>query len=91
MVVTAYAGAAKTIAPDMKRKGIAARLLARVCGDAADEGFDFVEAYPNKEFINEFHAFMGPRSMYEKFGFTVCAEYGDEYENRIVMRKALKR
>ena len=35
-----------TIAPNMKRKGIASQLLERVCKDAADDGFAFVEVYP---------------------------------------------
>lgn len=37
------------IAPEMQRKGIATKLLERVVKDAADEGFDFVESYVNKE------------------------------------------
>jgi len=32
------------IAPDFRRKGIAKLLLERVCQDAAQDGFDFVEA-----------------------------------------------
>lgn len=30
------------IAPEMQRQGIASQLLARVCQDAAKDGFDFV-------------------------------------------------
>jgi GNAT superfamily N-acetyltransferase len=41
------------IAPKMKRQGIARQLLERVCQDAAQDGFDVVEAYPNKQFIDE--------------------------------------
>ncbi|MCL2508003.1 MAG: GNAT family N-acetyltransferase [Oscillospiraceae bacterium] len=74
------------IAPDMQRKGIAAQLVDRVCKDAADDGFDFVEAYVNKEFTDTAHEFMGPLAMYEKCGFTKSAEK----EGRAVMRKALK-
>ncbi len=77
------------IAPDMQRKGIATRLVERVCSDAADDGFDFVEAYVNKEF-KEFHEtghdFRGPLAMYEKCGFYQCAER----DGRVVVRKALK-
>jgi GNAT superfamily N-acetyltransferase len=74
------------IAPEMHRKGVATRLLERVCADAADDGFDFVEAYINKEFVYTDHDFRGPPAMYEKCGFTWCAER----EGKVVMRKALK-
>ena len=75
-----------TITPTLKRKGIATALLARVCKDAADEGFDIVEAYPNKEFINPFRDFMGPLEMYKRNGFIVQ----EEMENIFVVRKPLK-
>ena len=75
-----------TIAPQMKRKGIATKFLERVCSDAADDGFEFIEAYPNKEFVNVFRDFMGPRYLYEKFGFSVYKEMHDVF----VMRKQLK-
>lgn len=74
------------IAPRMKRKGIATQLLERVCKDAADEGFEFVEAYPNKTFINVFRDFMGPLEIYKKSGFIIH----EEMENIYVMRKCLK-
>ncbi len=70
----------------MKRKGIATQLLERVCKDAADDGFDFVEAYPNKKFINVFRDFMGPLEIYKKAGFTIQ----EGMENTYVMRKYLK-
>jgi GNAT superfamily N-acetyltransferase len=74
-----------TIAPERKRMGIATRLLERVCQDAATDGFDYAEAYPNKEFVDVFRDFMGPTAMYEKNGFTVQGEAGD----MLVMRKKL--
>ncbi|MGB8455283.1 MAG: GNAT family N-acetyltransferase [Anaerocolumna sp.] len=37
------------IAPDMKRQGIATQLLERVCKDAVQDGFDFLETYPYKK------------------------------------------
>lgn len=73
------------IAPYMKRKGIATRFLERVCQDAVQDGFDFVEAYPNKEFINDID-FTGPIEMYRKSGFTVSYET----EQKLVVRKQLK-
>ncbi len=74
------------IAPKMKRRGIARRLLERVCQDAAGDGFDFVEAYPNKEFVAEAEDFMGPIELYRSAGF---APYY-ETEQRLVMRRQLK-
>jgi GNAT superfamily N-acetyltransferase len=74
------------IAPQMRRKGIAKRLLERVCQDAAQDGFDLVEAYPMKEFIDEAEDFMGPVELYRHSGFTVTYET----EQKFVMRKQLK-
>jgi ribosomal protein S18 acetylase RimI-like enzyme len=74
------------ISPKMRRRGIASRFVERVCLDAADDGFDFVEAYPNKEFIDEAEDCMGPFALYKKSGFS---EYYETEEN-LVMRKQLK-
>ena len=74
------------IAPQMQRKGVATQLLERVCTDAADDGFDYVEAYLNKDFIETDNDFRGPLTMYQKCGFTIFAEK----EGRVVVRKALK-
>ena len=73
-----------TVAPEMKRKGIAARLLQRVCLDAALDGFDLVEAYPNKE-PGELD-FEGHAKMYGNNGFIVH----HETERKYIMRKMLK-
>ena len=73
------------IAPEMRRKGIATQLLYRVCEDAAKDGFDAVEAYPNKEFVNTEDDFMGTVDTYEKAGFELFYEAGD----KLVMRKRL--
>ncbi len=75
-----------TVAPEMKRKGVARQLLARVCEDAAHDGFDFIEAYPNKEFINEAEDFMGPAEMYKQSGFAVY----HETDQKLVMRRQLR-
>jgi GNAT superfamily N-acetyltransferase len=72
------------VAPKMQRKGIATKLLKRVCKDAADDGFDFVEAYPNVKY-GAFD-FGGPLAMYEKCGFGIQAQR----EGRAVVRKGLK-
>ena len=72
------------IAPEMQRKGIATRIVRRICEDAARDGFDFVEAYSS-----EVHAeldFRGPLAMYEKCGFV----RGATRDGRVTVRKALK-
>jgi GNAT superfamily N-acetyltransferase len=74
------------IAPDMRRHGIARLLLERVCQDAAQDGFDLVEAYPFKEFVSEAEDFVGPAELYRKSGFTVHYEA----EQKLVMRRQLK-
>ena len=75
-----------TIASEMQRKGIATALLQRACADAKEEGFDFMEVYPNKSFIDEAEDFRGPIEMYRKMGFEVVTEVDGVY----VMRKNLK-
>ena len=74
------------IAPEMQRKGIATQLLARVCQDAAQDGFDFVEAYPYKDSGWQSSPFGGYFEMYRRSGFTVSSES----ERGFVMRKSLK-
>lgn len=74
------------IAPEFRGKGIAGLLLRKVCEDAEHDGFAFVEAYPNKEFVDTEQDFMGPIRLYEKNGFSACYEADD----KLVMRKKLK-
>ena len=74
------------IAPEMRRKGIATRLLEHVCKDAAQDGFDFVEAYPEKKFMNECDDYQGPIELYKKSGFSIYYEMAKKF----VMRKQLK-
>lgn len=74
------------IAPEMQRKGIATLLLQRVCKDAIQDGFDFVEAYPYKESSYQSSDFGGHFEMYIKNGFHVSLET----EQGLVMRKSLK-
>ena len=69
----------------MQRMGIATQFVKRVCKDAADEGFHFVEAYVNKDFIETDHDFKGPLAMYLKCGFDIYAER----ESKVTVRKAL--
>ncbi len=74
------------IAPKVQRTGVATRLLERVCRDAAEEGYDFVEAYAYEKFDTVPHDFRGPLTMYEQCGFTVLARQ----DGKAVVRKALK-
>ena len=73
------------IKPELYRRGIATRLLERVCADAAAEGFEYVEAYPRGGFAGEMQEFMGPVAMYENLGFEKTGSVGD----RLIMRKKL--
>jgi GNAT superfamily N-acetyltransferase len=73
-----------SIAPHMRRKGIASLLLNRVCMDAFEEGFTYVEAYPGTGEVNT-HSYHGPYSIYEKYGFTVFKDLGGE----VIVRKSL--
>ena len=82
------------IAPDMKRHGIATKLLERVCKDAKDDGFSFVEAYPEQRFVDTFSAMGGALAMYTQNGFDITQEINDKYKgaydlNYYVVRKAL--
>ena len=74
------------IAPEMRRKGIATLLLDRVCKDAIQDNFDFLEAYPYKESSYQSSDFGGHFEMYRKSGFHVSVET----EKGLVVRKQLK-
>jgi len=74
------------IAPEIRRQGLAKRFVERVCVDATADGFDFVEVYPYKTFIDEARDFMGPAELYAMSGFSVHYET----EKRLVMRKRLR-
>lgn len=74
------------IAPHMQRQGIASRLLEQVIRDASADGFDAIEAYPNKHFQSVASDFMGPASLYGKYGFETIGKTGEKY----IVRKKLK-
>ena len=73
------------VAPAYRRQGIAALLLARVCRDAAAEGFAAVEGYPNARFESTESDFMGPAALFARQGFAEAGRAG----GRLVMRKPL--
>ena len=74
------------ISPAYRGMGIAGRLLAQICKDAAAEGYSFVEAYPKEEKQTSVLSFTGPFRLYEKAGFR---EYGRS-GSTIIMRKNLR-
>ncbi|MDR0950009.1 MAG: GNAT family N-acetyltransferase, partial [Lachnospiraceae bacterium] len=73
------------IAPQAQKKGVATKLLERVCVDAAADGFDFIEAHVYEEGKAGPYDFTGPIALYEKCGFTRYT-MKDKY---VVMRKTL--
>jgi GNAT superfamily N-acetyltransferase len=74
------------IAPHMRGKGVAGALLRQVCEDAEKDGFDVVEAYPNKVFVDTEQDFMGPVALFGKYGFHVA----HEVDQKLVVRKDLR-
>lgn len=74
------------VAPEMQRKGIATKLLERVCEDAKKEGYDLLEAYPYKENAFTASSFAGYLEMYLKCGFEIIKETDIGF----VMRKYIK-
>lgn len=74
-----------TIAPNMRGKGIATALLERVIEDAKKDGYEYLEAYPNKEETDMYYNYVGPVELYRKFGF----ELYTETKWRLVLRKRL--
>ena len=73
------------ISPAYRGMGIAGQLLKRVCMDAAEKGYSFVEAYPMNASQDSALSFTGPFRLYEKAGFK---EY-DRMDSTVIMRKAL--
>ncbi|MBP3459261.1 MAG: GNAT family N-acetyltransferase [Lachnospiraceae bacterium] len=74
------------IAPEYRGKGLATALLERVCEDALQDGYKYVEAYPAIREKEEELDFTGPVRLYEKLGFTLFEQHG----KMLVMRKQLK-
>ena len=73
------------IAPEYRGKGIARALMHRVCDDAENDGYEFVEVYPQ---ITEKYStldFTGPIEMYENCGFKEIDRHG----KTVIMRKKL--
>lgn len=73
------------IDPKLRRKGIATKLLERVCKDAETNGYDMVEAYPAKIEKDIHMNYHGPFPLYEKCGFDLFKEL----EKKYIVRKYL--
>ena len=73
------------ISPDYRGKGIATLIVKKICVDAKEEGYSFVEAYPAADGGYEGIAFTGPVRLYQKCGFEEFEQKG----NILVMRKRL--
>lgn len=67
-----------------RRKGVATRLLERVCEDYKADGYRYVEAYPDTHAVSSEDNFNGPLSLYKKNGFHSHKELKD---CRIVRRE----
>lgn len=73
------------VAEEYQRQGVARRLLQAVCEDAKKEGFDYIEAYPQKDASVWWMQFMGFDELYKSEGF----EHYQELEDKYVVRKYL--
>lgn len=74
------------INPELRRKGIANKLLERVIKDYTSLGYDYLEAYPGKGELSCEKHYKGPLDLYEKHNFKITREYNDYY----VVRKFLR-
>lgn len=72
-----------SVAPEYRGCGVATALLEYAIKDAKSDGFDLIEAYPFAH--NENHAYHGPLSMYEKYGF----KHVNQIDGCAVLRKKL--
>ncbi|HBL83319.1 MAG: hypothetical protein A2Y17_05490 [Clostridiales bacterium GWF2_38_85] len=73
------------VAPDMRGKGIATKLLERVCEDAEAEGYNYIEGYPPAGECDMYTAHHGTIPFFEKHGFQLYKTLGQD----VMMRKPL--
>ena len=73
------------MAPEYRGQGVATAMLEKVIADAKADGYDYLEAYPNKEDTDAYYNYVGPYNLYKKFGF----EHFSETKWRFVLRKKL--
>ncbi len=65
------------VAPDLRKKGIATKLLERACTDAKADGYEFIEGYPPFGDCGMYAAHHGTVALFEKCGFAVYKQSGD--------------
>lgn len=70
-----------TVSPAFRRQGVAVAMLERVCADAAEEGFSFIEAYPDKRVPTE-RSYHGSPALFEQAGFVRYREKKTGYVYR---------
>jgi len=80
-----YAVTCYVIDPLCRRQGIARALLRRAVADAADDGYDYFEAYPIESGETQAAHYHGHPALYESEGFIVRMRLN----NRLCMRKPL--
>ncbi|MDR3085442.1 MAG: GNAT family N-acetyltransferase [Christensenellaceae bacterium] len=76
------------VAPAQRRRGLATALLRRAARDAAAEGFDFLEAYPQSGEHDLFEHYHGYPEMYARCGFTLYKALGSYCVYRLALRGA---
>jgi ribosomal protein S18 acetylase RimI-like enzyme len=74
------------INPDVRRQGIAQKILEQIIIDCSSQDYDYLEAYPGKGKLSSEKHYKGPLTMYEKYNFKIIKEYPDYY----VVRKYLR-
>lgn len=74
------------IAPEFRRRGVAATLLEAACGGLRAQGMTIVQAIPRKVARNAAENHYGPLAMYLAAGFSVVREDSD---GNVLVRKTL--
>lgn len=74
------------INPDLRRKGIAQKILERIIVDYSSLDYDYLEAYPGKGNLSCEKLYKGPLDLYKKHQFEIVREHADYY----VVRKYLR-
>jgi ribosomal protein S18 acetylase RimI-like enzyme len=74
------------ISPELRRNGIAQKILEQIITDYSSLDYDYLEAYPGKGNLSSEKHYKGPLKLYEKYNFKIIREHPDYY----VVRKYLK-
>ena len=74
------------IAKPFRGQGVARQLLDAACNGFRQQGFKFVEAYPNERAESQAANYHGPLSLYLSAGFEI---HHQDADSRVVVRKTL--